>query len=80
MKYIFQFLILAAFYGIILAGRLKCGNDVKIHPMSVAAFPLFLLTWLPQMIRSLFMRKLEWKPVVHDRAVGLEDVQELGKK
>jgi cellulose synthase/poly-beta-1,6-N-acetylglucosamine synthase-like glycosyltransferase len=73
-------LILAAFYGIVCAGRLKCGNDVRIHPLSVAAFPLFLLTWLPQMIRSLFMRKLEWKPVVHDRAVGLEDVQELGKK
>ena len=69
-----------AFYALCYAARLKCGRDVKIPILSNAAFPFFLIMWLPLMVRSLFMKDIEWRPVVHDHAVSIDDIENKRKE
>ena len=41
------------------------------------AFPLFMLTYVPICIASLFT-KVEWKPICHTRVMTLEQIEEPG--
>ena len=40
-------------------------------------FPLFMLTYVPICIASLFT-KVEWKPICHTRVMTLEQIEESG--
>ena len=40
-------------------------------------FPLFMLTYVPICIASLFT-KVEWKPICHTRVMTLEQIEEPG--
>lgn len=38
-------------------------------------FPFFMLTYIPISLAALFTRKVGWSPIVHQRAVALEDIR-----
>ena len=40
-------------------------------------FPVFMLTYVPICIVSLFA-KVEWKPILHDKVMTLEQIESSG--
>ncbi len=51
----------------------KRGEEPQVSPAVVLVFPFFMLSWLPLAIGGLFRKNMEWKPVVHDRSITIED-------
>jgi cellulose synthase/poly-beta-1,6-N-acetylglucosamine synthase-like glycosyltransferase len=39
-------------------------------------FPLFMVTYLPIAIVALFRKRIEWKPIVHEAKVSIEELDE----
>ena len=38
-------------------------------------FPLFMLTYIPISLTALFQRRVGWKPIVHQRAIALDQIR-----
>lgn len=49
----------------------KSGSILK----GVFLFPIFFLMWFPIAFVCLFEKNSTWKPIVHDRNIGIEDIK-----
>ncbi len=52
--------------------QIHCSTGKKIA--SFFTFPLFMLTYIPISIQALFV-KVEWKPIEHNVAVSMDDIE-----
>lgn len=53
--------------------KIKCSAIKKI--LYLFTFPLFMYTFIPIAVSAIFrFRKIVWKPIVHDRAIKIEDM------
>ena len=55
--------------------NIRCAAWKKV--LYAFTFPLFMLTYVPICIASLFT-KVEWKPICHTRVMTLEQIEESG--
>jgi len=55
--------------------NIRCAAWKKV--LYAFTFPLFMLTYVPICIASLFT-KVEWKPICHTRVMTLEQIEEPG--
>lgn len=55
--------------------NIRCAAWKKV--LYAFTFPLFMLTYVPICIASLFM-KVEWKPICHTRVMTLKQIEERG--
>ena len=51
----------------------KRDEEPQVSPAAVLVFPFFMLSWLPLSVSGLFRRNMEWKPVVHDSSISIEE-------
>jgi 1,2-diacylglycerol 3-beta-glucosyltransferase len=56
-------------------GMHKSGLPVKGNVISLIVYPLFMCILMPIAVVCLFRRKVEWKPITHDRSVRIEDIE-----
>ena len=56
----------------------KRNEEPQVSPAAVLAFPIFMLCWLPLSIGGLFRKNMEWKPVVHENAITIEEREKTG--
>jgi len=54
--------------------HLKASAFKKI--LYMFTFPLFMFTFIPIAFVALFKREVEWKPIVHEATVSMDDLQE----
>ena len=68
------------FYGLVVTisewKKIKALGWKKI--LYVFTFPIFMFTFLPIAFVALF-KKAEWKPIVHERAVGLQGMDDYAR-
>ena len=55
--------------------RIRCTGGKKV--LYTFTFPVFMLTYVPICIVSLFAR-VEWKPILHDKVMTLEQIESSG--
>ena len=55
--------------------NIRCTNAKKV--LYAFTFPVFMLTYVPICIVSLFA-KVEWKPIVHSKVMTLEQIESSG--
>lgn len=55
------------------------GKKLKDHFKGIIGFPIFVLTWIPINIASLFNRTKHWEEIKHNRVVNLENLENLEK-
>lgn len=53
--------------------HIRCSSRKKV--ISVFTFPIFIFTYIPISIHSLFAR-VEWKPITHSVAIHLDDLDQ----
>ena len=58
----------------------KRDEEPQVSPAAVLIFPFFRLSWVPLAIGGLFRRNMEWKPVVHDSNISIEDRERGAEK
>ena len=51
--------------------RIKCSNVKKI--LYLFTFPFFMMTYIPIAVSAMF-KKVEWKPIVHNSNVSIEEI------
>ena len=54
--------------------RIRCNKFRAI--LLLFTFPLFMLTYIPVSFSAFLSRSVSWKPVEHNRAMGLEELSE----
>ena len=58
--------------------RIRC-NKLKAI-LLLFTFPLFMLTYIPVSFSAFLSRSVTWKPVEHNRAMGLEEISDDGEQ
>ena len=59
----------------------KRNEEPQVSPSAILVFPFFMLSWIPLAIGGLFRKNMEWKPVIHDSSVSIEErEQDVVKK
>lgn len=75
----FWVVALLSYFAVVLVcilGMLKEHLPVAKLLKGALLFPVFMMLWVPVVIICLFKRKVVWKPVEHDRAVRIEDIDD----
>ncbi len=52
----------------------KSGEAIGPFLGSILLFPVFLGTWIPLSAVSVWKRKCQWRPVLHERVISIEDL------
>lgn len=59
---------------------LMLGMKIKDYFLSILAFPIFLMSWIPINMGSLFKKDIEWEPIEHSCDLSICEVDQVQSK
>ena len=65
----YLFIVIASAY-VVIYNKHKLKDAI----LGILLFSIFVFTWLPISIVSLFKRKINWKPINHERSISINEV------